>query len=81
MDTHFFYTPTDCPPIYLGVYGLKDSIPVSDCYEPQCTNFDQIQYVFSHQGMIGSGFLKFLSLPVLLFAILAALFSTFRNHF
>ena len=50
---------SDCPPIYLGIYGLKDSQPISDCFDSHCTNFDQIEYEFSHQGMYGKLFIRF----------------------
>lgn len=75
------YSREDCPPIYIGVYGLKDSQPIqSDCFESNCTNFDQIQYEFSHQGANGSGFLKYLNLSTLAFAILISIYQSYRSY-
>lgn len=74
------YTREDCPPIYLAIYGLKDNIPIADCFNPNCANFEQIQYEFSHQGMYGSGFYRFLSLFAIIFAILVAIFQSNQNY-
>jgi len=76
------YSKEDCPPIYLGIYGLKDDQAIADCFELQCTNIDQIQYEFSHQGMYyGAGFSFKLSLSVLFTASLAIIFQFCQHRF